>query len=624
MKLIRKLAFNNIFKNKRGSLLTIVSVALSVSLTTMVVSIMFGFYNEMKRETLENSRQSNVSVSGVYDIESFIDGIGRDVVDAYTATNYQLSIKLPEGWHQDYTNVVGFDILEEANFLPVKASKYAKNEPTSGRLPKNENEVVLTSYDRERLGNIEIGDTVELYSMEYIQDGLKEPTRVVTFSRNATIVGFIEYNSSYYYSSTKALPVLDMNTTDNAYYLDIKFKDGTKNIETYVEKGLNTDIVKQYEDEYGVKHYSVRYSEEFNTYKGMQSVFTTTQKIMIGATLFLVIILSAATFSLIFNAFNILVEQNIQTYGLLRSVGATKPQIKRIVRIEGYTLSILGTSIGSLIGFGIASALTAYINHQIQVSKEVYDAGLNLYFTAILPWWSLVAVAILSLLMTTIPMNRTIRRLFSLTSIESLRRTEKKRKRKKKKVQTLNQNISLPLQIAQINNKNAQTKVRGIQATLVVSITMFIAISSIIASTLTQISPQNYSFNVQATIHARNYESSLEYEPLIRNALISDSNTIDSHYRIDFKASILDSELNDIPSDPSIPKRGEAREISENVTYSIISDEDYRNLCTLNKLNCNQETGILIYNYFDGEMEFLDGNKVGSNKYSGSIFRFTE
>lgn len=97
MKLIRKLAFNNIFKNKRGSLLTIVSVALSVSLTTMVVSFMFGFYNELKRETLENSRQSNVSVYGVYDIESFIDGIGRDVVDAYSATNYQLSIKLPEG-----------------------------------------------------------------------------------------------------------------------------------------------------------------------------------------------------------------------------------------------------------------------------------------------------------------------------------------------------------------------------------------------------------------------------------------------------------------------------------------------------------------------------------------------
>lgn len=627
MTLIRKLALNNIFKNKRGSLLTIVSVALSVSLTTMVVSVMFGLYNEIKRDTLENHSQENVTIYLVKDIENLIDGIGRDVIDTYGAEIYNYSFSLSNQPDSPHYELIGRDTQANKAFLPLSSDSYNHITITSGRDSQNPNEVVisqeLVQQSSENSDSVKLGDTINIEKRSYREDS-DQP--VVEIIKEATIVGFTDSWRSYYHTDTKSLPILTSSDVTSGYNLLIKFKDGTKNIDDYVNKGLSKDNTNSFTDEKGVEHFSTYYNEEYNTYKGMQSAFTATQKVLIGTTIFFVLILSASTFSLIFNAFNVLVEQNVHTYGLLRSVGATRPQIRRIVRLEGYSLSILGIIFGCGIGYSIAYRLTSFINYQIDISRELYGAGLSYYFTANLPWWCILIVALLSLLMTTIPLNRTIRRLFALTSVESIRKTEKKRKRKAKKTATLNSKTSLPLQIAHINNKNAQTKVRGIQSTLVISITMFIAISSILASTLTQVDPENNSYNLESYIHSRYYEQAKTLSHEYVKVIEEDQNIVDYHVKTRLHVAVLDTNYSLYPNNKDLDYEHNERlnEYSENATVFIISNDDYKILCDLNNLTCNQEGGALMYNLYEGTVHQYAQDLSNEKEFKGAILDINE
>jgi putative ABC transport system permease protein len=62
---------------------------------------------------------------------------------------------------------------------------------------------------------------------------------------------------------------------------------------------------------------------------------------------------------LIFNIFNITIAQRIRELGLLRTLGATRPQILRSVVVEAAVIGVLGSVLGVLGGIGFAAALNA-------------------------------------------------------------------------------------------------------------------------------------------------------------------------------------------------------------------------------------------------------------------------
>ena len=55
--------------------------------------------------------------------------------------------------------------------------------------------------------------------------------------------------------------------------------------------------------------------------------------------------------------FRISINDKIQSYGQLRTIGATSKQIKQIVRREGYRLGSIGILIGVVVGVGIGLVL---------------------------------------------------------------------------------------------------------------------------------------------------------------------------------------------------------------------------------------------------------------------------
>ena len=60
---------------------------------------------------------------------------------------------------------------------------------------------------------------------------------------------------------------------------------------------------------------------------------------------------------IIYNIFQISVVKDIKSYGLLKTIGTTKKQIKKLIRKQAFMLCIIGIPIGLLIGFLLVRTL---------------------------------------------------------------------------------------------------------------------------------------------------------------------------------------------------------------------------------------------------------------------------
>lgn len=81
------------------------------------------------------------------------------------------------------------------------------------------------------------------------------------------------------------------------------------------------------------------------------------------AALLLLIIFTG--YLIIYNVFQISVSNDIRFYGLLKTIGATGKQLKRIIRQQALLLSAVGIPFGLLIGFLIGNKLTPIIMTQL-------------------------------------------------------------------------------------------------------------------------------------------------------------------------------------------------------------------------------------------------------------------
>ncbi|HEX3075347.1 MAG TPA: ABC transporter permease [Lachnospiraceae bacterium] len=72
-------------------------------------------------------------------------------------------------------------------------------------------------------------------------------------------------------------------------------------------------------------------------------------------------IIMLSGYLIIYNIFNISVYNDIRAYGLLKNVGTTGKQLKKIVRLQALWLSCIGIPLGMVIGFLIGRTMTPYL-----------------------------------------------------------------------------------------------------------------------------------------------------------------------------------------------------------------------------------------------------------------------
>lgn len=313
----------------------------------------------------------------------------------------------------------------EVSWCDEKEAAWMFLEPIEGRFPKEGTNEAATDTAVLALLGVEPEIGAE-FTMTFNVDGTET-------TETFTLCGYWEYDEAIIANhvlipESRVDEILDKLNTQcedgmtGLYNMDVMFKSPA-----HIENDLLT-ILEQYgyqsenpseKDTYiniGVNwgYISAQLSDDMD----FETIFS------IAAILLLIIFTG---YLIIYNVFQISVSNDIRFYGLLKTIGTTGRQIKRIIFQQAILLSAIGIPIGLLIGYGIGAVLTPIVLSNLD--------GIPTNTLSISPWIFIGSV-LFSLVTVMISCRKPGKIAAKVSPVEAVRYTEgrnsKKTKRKAK------------------------------------------------------------------------------------------------------------------------------------------------------------------------------------------------
>ena len=254
--------------------------------------------------------------------------------------------------------------------------------PTTGRLPEKENEVALSSTILESLGvTPKIGEEVTLtWEVNPMLKQYKTDTFQICgfWQGDKAVLGQMVWVSEAYAKENR-YPVTQEELENGIYNGGKEYSVWYKNLWNLEKKTENISKTAGF-TKAGT---GLEINPAYNLFEEDSFSFTS----FIVMVLFVIL----AGYLIIYNIFNISVKTDIRAYGLLKNVGTTGKQLKKIVRMQAWRLSAIGIPIGLLCGYlaglCMAPSLTADAEISAQAGKTaqtVVSANPLIFLAAIL------------------------------------------------------------------------------------------------------------------------------------------------------------------------------------------------------------------------------------------------
>ena len=482
MDILKKFTKKNLKLNKKRTIVTIIGIMLSTALICAVAGMV-----SSTQKTLANAmradhgnyhmRFENVPAEELKFIEENVN------VESYFLTKNVGYAKLDGSINsgKPYLFLMEFDrnALQNSSFKIVE-----------GRLPENENEVVISQHIIDNGGvELKVGDTLSLdvgtrrlvddgsvlsQSNPYLgeeesqEENLQEEI-TDTEHKTYTIVGIIE-RPSYELEDYQAPGYTIITYSDNINNTDVaNISVLFNNVGDYEE--TTEQIVNTVKENTGVDISTVA---NVNVIRFDGGLSENTMNVLYGIAGVIIVIIVVSSVFVIRNSFAISVAEKTKQYGMLASVGATKKQIRKTVLLEGTYIGAIAIPLGILCGIIAIVVLLWIVNYLI---GDMMDGVIFIYNVPLLPiLLSIVISAITIYLSCIIPAIRASR----ISPIEAIRGNEDiKIKAKKIKTSKLTKKIfGIGGVIASKNLKRNKKKYRTTVISLVVSIAIFISLSS--------------------------------------------------------------------------------------------------------------------------------------------------
>lgn len=394
MTLLNKLTIKNLKLNKKRTIVTIIGIMLSVALITAVASMYAsGIKSLIKYETLIkgdfHTAFYNVPTS---DIDKFINNRNIEKLNITEGLGYAKIDSKNED--KPYAYLKGFT-KDALNNLSVRLVK--------GRLPENTNEIVIPTHLKTngRLDlklndsiTLEVGKRIDSKGDELNQSDKYQNTAgeqlVEMQTKTYKIVGIIERPATNieYYTAPGYTFITYIDSKNLSGNVDIyaKFtKDGVKNWDKTIANILGVSQVlfrkvynQEIESEKLTEQLKKTYMFDMNKYliDLETNPISSTSMGDLGKVLAIVIVI--IVFTSIFcikNSFDISITEKIRQYGMLRSIGATKKQIKRNVFYEATILGLIGIPLGIILGCLATYILIIISNYYL---TDVIQTGFKL------------------------------------------------------------------------------------------------------------------------------------------------------------------------------------------------------------------------------------------------------
>lgn len=490
MKILNKLTLNNLKLNKKRTIVTIIGVILSTALICAVAGVFSSF-----RQTLIDSAKKDPG-----DFHVTFEGVPENEVK-YIVNNREVDTFF-------YTQPVGYAELKESEneYKPylylMEYDKTALNnygiKLIEGRLPENSNELVISSsIDTNANVEYKIGDKLTLdigkrmsgghelnQSNPYAEERFNEDTGIYeTYdgeeslehieTREFTIVGIMErpnYQVEDYEAPGYTIITL-MDEMRDTVNVSVKLKD-IRNTYEFIKDVLEIDNI---DDMYmpDKAKYEVITNYDILALSGVTRDANTANVLYTLIAIVIGIIIVASVF-VIRNSFAISVSERMRQIGMIVSVGATKKQIKKSVLFEGAIVGLIGIPIGILCGILATFILVKF--SQIMIG----DMFNEITFSFSMPILAIVLSVVLAIITIYLSTRSSARKASKVSPIEAIRsNNEIKIKAKKVKSPKIIKKIfGIGGDIAYKNLKRNRSKYRTTVISLVVSITIFISLST--------------------------------------------------------------------------------------------------------------------------------------------------
>ena len=647
MTLLNKLTIKNLKLNKKRTIVTIIGIMLSVALITAVASMYAsGIKSLIKYETLIkgdfHTAFYNVPTS---DIDKFVNNRNIEKLNITEGLGYAKIDSKNED--KPYAYLKGFT-KDALNNLSVRLVK--------GRLPENTNEIVIPTHLKTngRLDlklndsiTLEVGKRIDSKGDELSQSDKYQNTAgeqlVEMQTKTYKIVGIIERPATNieYYTAPGYTFITYIDSKNLSGNVDIyaKFtKDGVKNWDKTIANILGVSqvlfrkVYKVYNQEIELEKLTEQlkktYMFDMNKYliDLETNPISSTSMGDLGKVLAIVIVI--IVFTSIFcikNSFDISITEKIRQYGMLRSIGATKKQIKRNVFYEATILGLIGIPLGIILGC-LATYILIIISNYYLIDVVKTGFKLELVFST----YAILVAIILGIITIYFSALKSATRASKVSEIDSIRNSAnlKISSKKIKSPKYIKKLFGIGGVISFKNLKRNKKKYRTTIISITVSTFVFIALYSFMELAFQNVNNELKvsDFNISLSTNAINdysYNkflktvnlSGIEDYAILRNSELSFTGSHSSKEYLEYFGTKKESDAEEHITIFAIGKKQYDKYIkSLGLNYDDIKDKailfDKQYITSYDKNNNRITKNIRVYDFNKGDVITSTNNQL--------------
>ena len=409
---IRRLSLRSLLANRTRNIVAVLAIALTAVLFTSLFTIALSINEGIQQN---NFRQAGGWSHGTFKYlteEQFEELKDDPLIDQWGLRRF---LGMPTQVPFNKSHV-------EIGYSDVNQAHWSYCDPVEGHLPQEgTNEAATDTHVLELLGvEPEIGTD---FTVTFDVDG-HETTQ--TF----TLCGWWEYDEAVVANhilvpeSRVDAILAEVGVTPpgsdgmtGSWNLDVMLEHGAHSIASDLEKILENHGYQS--ETVGENYISTGVNWGYTGAQLSDKLDPTVVAIIVGV---LALILLTG-YLIIYNVFQISVAGDIRFYGLLKTIGTTPRQLRRIIRTQALLLSLIGIPIGLLLGWLLGNVLTPVIVARLDGVTTVVSVSPLLF----------VGAAAFALVTVLISCRRPGRLAGKVSPVEAVRYTEGKALKRKRK-----------------------------------------------------------------------------------------------------------------------------------------------------------------------------------------------
>lgn len=403
-KAINRISKGSMHANRLRNLMAILAIALTAILFTSLFTVGGSILASVEHNTM---RQVGTSAHGGFKFltQEQYDKLAQDT----TIQELSYDIILAPGENEALKNV-----YTEIRYCEDLAAKWRFSYPEVGDMPRQGKEIATSDVVLDALGvPHEIGAKVPL---EFTVHGKKyKETFLLSGYWHGDVVAVAQsawVSREYLDSVTPILtvPLYESGDVDVAGSINPSFM--------FANSWDLEEKVAQVKTNCG---FSDLVNEGVNWAYTTSDIDVTSILLLVG----LILLIGCSGYLIIFNIFYIAVARDIRFYGLLKTIGTTKKQLKKIVRRQALSLCCVGMPLGLLFGALIGRFLVPVVLSITDLTAFDMQISMNPVI--------FVFAAVFTVLTVLISCRKPCRMAGNVSPIEAIRYTEATSGKKKKK-----------------------------------------------------------------------------------------------------------------------------------------------------------------------------------------------